>query len=57
MKFRHHRGPNERGATGVEHALVISFVSLLVVAATVTLGGGFVTWAATIADTIGMLLS
>lgn len=57
MKVLHHRGFGERGATGVEYALVISFVSLFVIAAAVSLGGGFVEWAATLADTIGTLLS
>lgn len=57
MKFCHCRSREERGATGAEYALVISFVSLLLIAATVSLGGGFVTWASSIADIVGDLLS
>jgi Flp pilus assembly pilin Flp len=47
----------ERGVTAVEYALVISFVSLLVVAAAVSLGSGFTVWASSVADEIGTLLS
>lgn len=57
MKICHVRGREERGVTGTEYALVISFVSLLVIASAVSLGSGFVDWAATVANTIETLLS
>lgn len=47
----------ERGVTAIEYALVISFVSLVVVGAAVNLGSGFTVWAGSIADQIGILLS
>jgi len=51
------RSERELGVAGTEYALVISFVSLVVIAAAVSLGGGFVSWATTLANTIGTLLS
>ena len=57
MNFDHNRGLDEHGATGVEYALVISFVSIVVVAAVVSLGGGFDVWAAALVDTVSDLLS
>jgi len=47
----------ELGVAGTEYALVISFVSLVVIAAAVSLGGGFVAWASTLVNTVGTLLS
>ncbi|MEO6606824.1 MAG: Flp family type IVb pilin [Aeromicrobium sp.] len=47
----------ERGATGVEYALIIGFVSLAIVAAAVSLGGGFNVWAGTVVDTVADLLN
>jgi Flp pilus assembly pilin Flp len=48
---------DERGVTAVEYSLVIGFVSLAVIAAAVSLGGGFVTWANDLVDLVGTLLS
>ncbi len=57
MRIVHDRRVEAQGATGAEYALVISFVSLLVIAAVVSLGSRFVTWTSTLADTIATLLS
>ena len=57
MKFYQRRRACERGATGTEYALLIGFVSLAIVAAAVSLGGGFNVWAGELVDTISTLLS
>ena len=57
MILDHNRGLNEHGATGVEYALVISFVSLVLVAAVVSLGGVFNVWVGNLVETIAALLS
>lgn len=57
MKVFELRCARERGATAIEYALVIGLVSLATVAATVTLGDRFVTWATAVADTIGTMMS
>lgn len=57
MKFYLHKRDRERGATGTEYALLIGFVSLAIVAAAVSLGGGFNVWAGTVVDTVADLLS
>lgn len=56
MRIHQDKRAREQGATGTEYALVIGFVSLAIVAAAVSLGGGFNVWAATVVDTVGDLL-
>ncbi|AXT85887.1 Flp family type IVb pilin [Aeromicrobium sp. A1-2] len=48
---------DETGATGVEYALIIGLVSLAMVGAAITLGGGFTTWAGTVVSAVGTLLN
>lgn len=57
MKYYKGTCVRERGATGVEYALVIGFVSLVIVGAAVSLGSGFNVWASSLADVLGDLLS
>lgn len=56
MEIHHKRCARERGATGTEYALVIGFISLAIVAAAVSLGGGFNVWAAGVVETVADLL-
>lgn len=57
MRYPHRRVTmRDHGVTGVEYAMVICFVSLLLVAGAVTLGGAFSTWANGITDQLGVLL-
>lgn len=57
MKILPRRRPDERGASAVEYALVVGLVSVLVVAAAVTLGSGFTTWASTLVGIVDGLLN
>jgi Flp pilus assembly pilin Flp len=57
MKICPRRRTDHQGVTSVEYALVIGLVSLVVIAAAVSLGDGFTVWATTLADTVGSLLS
>ncbi|WP_332643982.1 Flp family type IVb pilin [Aeromicrobium sp.] len=57
MKYIHDTPARERGATGVEYALVIGLVSLVIVGAAVSLGGGFAVWANTLVGAVDALLN
>jgi Flp pilus assembly pilin Flp len=57
MNISHRRATNQQGVTSVEYALVVGLVSLVIVAATVTLADRFTTWVTALANTVGSLLS
>lgn len=56
MKNPRCRDACEAGVTGAEYALVVSFVSLLLVAGAVTLGSEFSAWTDGIVNQLGTLL-
>ena len=47
----------ERGAVGVEYALLVGLVSLTIIGAVVILGNDFIDWATTLINHVGDLLS
>lgn len=57
MKYIHDPRAREGGATAVEYALVIGLVSLVIVGAAVSLGGGFAVWANTLVGVVDALLN